>query len=345
MDREKEITIYDLARELNVSIATVSRALKNDPVVNKKTKKKIIELAEKKGYRTNYFAKGLRTQKTNTLGVIIPRLNSYFMSTVIAGMESIANKAGYNLIISQSTEVWGKEIESANTMFMNRVDGLLVSLANDSENLKHFDPFLSKKTPVIFFDRTEEQSIFTNIVLDNEQAAIDATQHLIEQGCKTIVHLSVNAPRSVYKARLSGYKKALRQNKIEFDDKLVIKGNLSIEFGQEAGQIIYSMKKRPDGVFAANDSSAVGCMMYLKQKGIAVPQDIAIVGFNNDLISKVIEPNLTTINYPGYEMGELAASQMISHLNGSFSLQKTKTILLHHELIIRKSSLRQKMKS
>src|SRR6187549_2599403 len=141
MSREKEVTIYDIADKLNISIATVSRALKDDPVVNKKTKKKIFELAEQLGYRSNHFARNLRNQRTETIGVIVPRLNSYFMSTVIAGIESVANSEGYNLIISQSSESFDKEMASAKTMFNNRVDGLLVSLSYDTEDLHHFEPF------------------------------------------------------------------------------------------------------------------------------------------------------------------------------------------------------------
>ncbi|MEO5582940.1 MAG: LacI family DNA-binding transcriptional regulator, partial [Saprospiraceae bacterium] len=164
MSKEREVTIYDIADHLNLSIATVSRALKNDPVVNRKTKKKITDLAEKLGYRTNHFAKNLRTQRTNTIGVIIPRINTYFMSTVIAGMEAVANIAGYNLLISQSAESFEKEIESASTMFNNRVDGLLVSLAYETKNLDHFYQFLSKKIPLIFFDRAENPELVANIV-------------------------------------------------------------------------------------------------------------------------------------------------------------------------------------
>jgi len=150
MVKTREITIYDLAQKLNISVATVSRALKDDPVVSKKTKKKIFDLAEELGYRSNHFARNLRTQRTDTIGVIVPRLNSYFMSTIIAGMENVANSNGYNLIISQSSESFRKEIANAKTLFNNRVDGLLVSLAYDTEDISHFDSFFKKNIPVIF---------------------------------------------------------------------------------------------------------------------------------------------------------------------------------------------------
>jgi LacI family transcriptional regulator len=342
MYKEKEVTIYDLADKLNISIATVSRALKDDPVVNKKTKKKIFDLAEKMGYRSNHFARNLRNQRTETIGVIVPRLNSYFMSTVIAGIESIANSEGYNLIISQSSESEQKEKMSAKTMFNSRVDGLLVSLSYDTNDISHFDQFNKKNIPVIFFDRGEEHDNFTNVLIDNRKAAYEATRHLIEQGCARIVHITAKPKRNVYVDRLNGYKQALTENKIEFKEDYVIIGNLSLDAGIEAASAILKMDPLPDAVLVANDNCAVGCMLSLKQAGIRIPEDIAFVGFNNDPVSKVIEPNLTTINYPGYEMGEVAARNLINHLNGTYPIHSTNTIVLRSELIIRASSQKRK---
>jgi len=340
MSREREVTIYDIADKLNISIATVSRALKDDPVVNKKTKKKIFELAEELGYRSNHFARNLRNQRTQTIGVIVPRLNSYFMSTVIAGIENVANSEGYNLIISQSSESEQKEKMNAKTMFNNRVDGLLVSLSYDTNDLSHFDQFSKKNIPVIFFDRAEHHSNFTNVLIDNRKSAYEATTHLIKEGYKRIVHITANPKRNVYVDRLKGYKEALSENDIEFKEDNLIIGNLSLEAGIDAAAQILMMKQRPDGVLVANDNCAVGCMLALKQSGIHIPQDIAFVGFNNDPVSKVIEPNLTTVNYPGYEMGEVAARNLINHLNGVHPIYSTNTIVLRSELIIRASSQR-----
>jgi LacI family transcriptional regulator, galactose operon repressor len=341
--KEREVTIYDIAKKLNVSIATVSRALKDDPVVNKKTKKKIFDLAEKMNYRSNRFASNLRNPKTETIGVIVPRLNSNFMSYVIAGIESVANTEGYNLIISQSSEKVEKEIASAKTMFNNRIDGLLVSLAYDTEEIAHFNIFHKKNIPLIFFDRVKNQQHYTNIVIDNKKAAYDATAHLIEQGCKNIVHVTAIPKQNVYKDRLDGYKQALTDNKIKFNEKNIIISSLSMEAGSTAKEAIMQMKALPDGVFVANDNCAVGCMLALKQAGVRIPEDIAFVGFNNDPVSKVIEPNLTTINYPGYEMGEVAARNLINHLNGKAVMNATSTIVLRSEIIIRESSLKKKV--
>ncbi len=340
MAKPKEVTIYDLARKLNVSIATVSRALKDDPVVSKKTKKKIFDLAEEMGYRYNHFARNLREQRTYTIGVIVPRLNSYFMSTVIAGIESVANNEGYTLIISQSSESAGKEIDSAKTMFNNRVDGLLVSLAYETDDLSHFDQFIKKDVPLIFFDRVADHPEFTSVLIDNRKGAYESTSHLIAQGCKHIVHITAPPKRNVYVDRLAGYKQALADHHIPFDEKNILINNLSQEAGVQAAAAILQMNPLPDAIFAANDNCAVGCMVALKKAGIRIPQDIAFVGFNNDPVSTVVEPNLTTINYPGYKMGEMAAASLINHLNGVNSIDATNTILLRSELIIRASSLK-----
>ena len=342
MTPEKEITIYDLARKLNISIATVSRALKDDPVVSKKTRKKIAELAEEMGYRSNNFARNLRTQRTNTIGAIVPRLNSYFMSTVIAGIESVANTEGYNLIISQSSESAQKEMASAKTMFNNRVDGLLVSMAYDTDDTAHFDAFIKKNIPLIFFDRVADNLECTNILINNRKAAYEATTHLISQGRRRIVYITATPKRNVYVDRLQGYKDALRDQHIDFREEYVLISNLSQESGADAAARILQMTPMPDAVFVANDNCAVGCMVALQQLGIRIPEVIAFAGFNNDPVSTVVAPNLTTINYPGYEMGQVAARNLINHLNGSSSIHTTNTIILRSELVIRESSVGKK---
>lgn len=208
---KKEVTIYDIAAQLDISVATVSRALRNDPVVNDKTKKKVFELAEKFGYQTNHFARNLRNQQTHTIGVIIPRLNSYFMAAVIAGIEQVASKEGYNLIISQSSESAEREAVNARTMFNNRVDGLLVSLSYLTKNLEPFEKFAQKNIPLIFFDRTPETNAFTNIRINNFQAAYEGTKHLLQLGRKRIAHVTVSSTQNVYRERFQGYTAALTE--------------------------------------------------------------------------------------------------------------------------------------
>ncbi len=343
MKPSKEITIYDIARELNVSPATVSRSLNNHPAVSKKTKKKITDAARNLGYRSNMFASNLRTQRTHTLGVIVPKLNSNFVSSVLAGIEKIANQSGYNLIISQSQETEKKEVANAMTMFNSRVDGLIVSLAFDTKDLSHFDPFFKKNIPVVFFDRVSEGKSSTNVVIDNYKAGYEATVHLISQGCRRIAHITGNVSRNVYADRLKGYRQALADHQIAFHKKQLIVNNLDEKSSFEAARQLLDMKPLPDGVFITNDSCAAVCMQALKEAGYGVPDDIAIVGFNNDLITRVVEPNLTTIDYPGYEMGEIVAYNMVNHLEGIAPLTVTNTIVIKSELIIRASSLRKKI--
>lgn len=337
---QKDVTIYDIAKLLDLSPATVSRALNDHPAIKTDTKNQIASKAIEMGYRSNRFASNLRRQRTNTIGVIVPRLDSYFMSTVLAGMEKVANAANYNLIISQSLESFTKEIANARTMFDSRVDGLLVSLASDTENLDHFTPFFDKAIPTILFDRVLPQKNCTNIIIDNRKAGYDATTHLIEQGCRRIMHITGNLQRNVYDDRMKGYKQALFDHDLIFSDDLVRITNLSRQDGIDAADSIKQMASPPDGIFVASDFCAVSCLGALKQGGFSVPDDLAVVGFNNDPVSQVIEPNLTTIHYPGQEMGEIAAQSLINHLNGLLRISTTNTILLNHELIVRSSSQR-----
>lgn len=337
---EKDVTIYDIAKVVQLSPATVSRALNDHPAINSHTKEMIANKAKEMGYRSNMFASNLRRQRTSTIGVIVPRLDSYFMSTVLAGMEKVANEANYNLIISQSLESFRKEVANAKTMFDSRVDGLLVSLASDTENLDHFNTFFRKGIPIILFDRVLTQKNCTNIVIDNVRAGYDATRHLIDQGCRRIMHITGNTKRNVYEDRLKGYKLALLDHDLTTADDMIRITGLTRQDGIDAATYIKEMTLPPDGLFVASDFCAVSCMGGLKEYGFSIPGDIAVVGFNNDPVSQVIAPNLTTIHYPGQEMGEIAAQSLINHLNGLLRISTTNTILLNYELIIRESSQR-----
>ncbi len=337
---EREITIYDLAKILALSPATVSRALNDHPAINAKTKVLIAEKAAELGYRSNTFASHLRTRKTNTLGVIVPRLNSNFMSTVLAGMEEVANNVGYNLLISQSLESEVKERANAKTMFNSRVDGLLVSVAYDTESSEHFATFINRNIPVLFFDRIMHHPQCGAVIIDNEQAGYDATRHLLDQNCRRIMHVTGDLRRNVYAGRLEGFKRALAGQGMPLDNRLVLSTDLSQEAGRAIAEQIDRMEEKPDGLFIANDLCAAICMQVLKEKGYAVPDDIAIVGFNNDPVSQVVSPQLTTVFYPGYQMGKTAMTTMIGQLNGTKAIDHSEPIILRSELIIRRSSIR-----
>ncbi len=338
----KEVTIYDIARSAGVSSTTVSRALNDHPAVNEKTKKRIYDTASEMGYRFNVFASNLRSKKTNNIGVIVPRLNSNFQSSVLAGMEKVASQSGYNLIISQSFESFEKEKANVKTMYNSRVDGLLVSLAANSVTYDHFKPFLEKNIPVLFFDRIPLNTQFAGVMIDNVQAGYNATAHLIKEGCKKIVHVLGNGQVNVYLDRLKGYRYALIDQGLEYRPELVLHTDFTEENFESIVDFILNHDDLPDGLFVSNDIMAAGCISELKERGLRVPEDIAVMGFNNDVISRLIEPKLSTTNYPGFEMGELAMRNLINHLNGDNGavLQNTDTITLRSELIIRKSSLK-----
>ncbi len=340
MSTKKDITIYDIAEKLSLSSATVSRGLQDNPAISKKTRKRIQDAAKELGYRHNNFASSLRKQKTNIIGVIVHELNSNFITSVLAGIEKITTEAGYDLIIAHSSESYNKEKANALNLFHKRVDGLIASLAFDTTSLDHFQPYEERGIPVIFFDRVEENSTSTKVIIDNHKSGYQATQHLIDQGCKRIILVTANLNRNVYAQRHKGYADALQDNKIPYNKKYVLIKDLSEQCGIEAALEILKMSPRPDGVFITNDFSAAVCMQTLKEHGLRVPEDIAIVGFNNDAVCKIVSPQLTTINYPGIDVGEIAARNLINHLKGVSDIKNTNTIVVRSELIVRKSSLK-----
>lgn len=335
----KKLTIYDLAEKLDFSPGTISRALSDHPAISQKTKGIIQAKAKELGYRSNKFAANLRKQKTNTIGVIVPRLNSHFMSAVLSGVEKVANEAGYSLIISQSLESESKEKINSKVLFNSGVDALLVSLAYDTDSYDHFATFIGRNIPLVFFDRVASLPGCTTILINNEQAGFEATEHLIQQGCQSILYVGGNLKRNVYHDRYEGFKRALKTYSLPFTDDLLVETDLN---PQKAVQVVSYIKSYPgkiDGLFVANDTLAVRCIQELQKAGYHIPVDIKVVGFNNDPISEIISPTLTTIDYPGIKMGILAGQSIISHLEGNLNLQPTDSIVLRHKLIVRESSV------
>lgn len=336
----KPVTIYDIAKKLNLAPSTISRGLKRHTSVNQHTQATIIKTAEEMGYRANTFAINLRNNKTSTIGIIVPKLNSYFMSQVIAGIEKVINDAGYNLLISQSLENVNKEVINVQTMFDNRVAGLLVSLAENTKDIAHFNAIKKQGIPVLFFDRTPSGNDLPVLTINNEAAGYAVTKHLIEQGATKIVHITGNQLSNVYRERLMGYRKALAAFNLDYDDALVITNDLSEQAGIHAAHSIIQLEA--DGVFVANDHCAASCMHELKHNGKRIPKDIVIAGFNNDMISRIIDPSLTTVDYPGLQMGELAAKNLLAHIEERIDINLTANIILKTPLLIRESSRRKK---
>jgi LacI family transcriptional regulator len=342
MTKVKEVTLYDIARKLNLSTGTVSRGLQDHPGISKKTKKKIFETVKEMGYRTNHFARNLRQQKTMTIGVIVHELNSSFITSVLAGIEKVTTEAGYDLIIAHSSESAVKEAANAKNLFHKRVDGLIASLSSDTKSMDHYEPFTEKEIPVIFFDRVEQDGNSTVVVIDNIKCGYIATQHLIEQGCRRIAHVTSSLNRNVYSLRYKGFQDALFDHKLPFDESLLVVTDLTEATNIAAARQMLKMKPFPDGIFITNDFVAAVWMKVLKEHGLSIPEDVAIVGFNNDAISKLVEPALTTINYPGADMGEITARNLINHLNGISNIHQTNTIVIRSGLIVRDSSIKRK---
>jgi LacI family transcriptional regulator len=338
MASNKEITIYDLAQQLGMSVATVSRALNHHPTVSKKTSRKVNELAKQLGYRKNNFASNLRHKFSNMIGVIIHKIDSPFTTSVMRGIEEVIAESDYIIVVGHSDEKYSRETSNAHNLFHQRVDGLIASLAYDTEDLSHYDAFLQKGIPIVFFDRVKIDGPGTKVVIDNEQAGYEATMHLIEQGCKRIMHVTGSLTKNVYYDRLKGYQVALSQNHLPFEPDMLVINDLSEKAGVEIAEKILAMKNKPDGIFITRDLCAAICMQRLREAGVTVPGDIAIVGFNDDVISRMVEPKLTTVQYNGREMGKTAAISLLEQLNNNSTGFSDHVTILRHELIVRESS-------
>lgn len=341
-----QVTIKDIARELGISPSTVSRALKDHPDISVETKKAVNELAEKLNYQPNIVALSLRQSKTNTIGVIIPEIVHFFFSTVISGIEDIAYSAGYNVILAQSNESQTREISDIKALFNSRVDGMLMSVSRETTNFDHIESIITKGVPIVFFDRVYDTPHASKILVDDFTGAKEATLHLIEQGCKRIAHIEGPPNLDISKQRLEGYKEALQENNIPYNKELVaICPSGTIEEGKTATEKLLSLKNPPDAIFATNDPAALGAMQAIKARGLNMPKDVAIVGFSNWFFSSLMDPPLSSVDQPGFEMGQEAAKLLIRQIEKQDKDDEEiapETKILKTQLIIRASSVKKK---
>lgn len=335
---DDKITIHDIAKILNINSSTVSRALNDSPRVTEKTKKKILAKALELGYQRNYLASNLRRNKTDTLGVIVPRISRHFFSSAIAGIEETAYNLGYSVIICQSLEQLEREQTIVNTLLSNRVDGVLASISMETENYEHFKGFRQSRIPMVFFDRHCNIANTSSVLIDDFQAGFDATEHLIKNGCRTIAHFAGPHNLEIYKNRFEGYKAALLKHQLKYSKDLVLTSRLMEQDGIDAVGKLLSLPHKVDGIFSANDVAAISAMQQLKKEGIKVPKDIAVVGFSNETISAVIEPSLTTINQSGFEIGRTAAELLISQIRHADREFINENVIIKASLIERDSS-------
>jgi LacI family transcriptional regulator len=342
--RYNQVTIKDIARELGISPSTVSRALKDHPDISPETKKAVNELAEKLNYQPNIVALSLRQSKTNTLGVIIPEIVHFFFSTVISGIEDVAYSAGYNVILTQSNESSQREMTDMKALFNSRVDGMLLSLSRETTNFDHIESMMAKGVPMVFFDRVYDHPNTSKVIVDDLSGAKEATLHLIEQGCKRIAHIEGSPNLEITKQRLEGYLEALKEKNIPVDRDFIIPcPDPSIEGGKLAAEKILAMSNVPDGIFATNDPVAMGAMQAIRAKGLKIPQDIAVVGFSNWLFSSMTDPPLSSVDQPGFEMGQEATKLLIRQIETKSKEDidpKPETKILKTKLVVRESSSR-----
>ena len=335
--KKNNITIHDISKALEIDSSTVSRALNNSPRVSQKTKDKILSKANELGYQRNSLASKLRTNKTHSIGVIVPRISRHFFSSVIAGIEETAFDAGYDVIICQSLESFEREKKLMETLSSNRVDGILISISMETTTYDHFKEYQNQGFPILFFDRPCSLKNSINVIIDDYKISLEATEHLILQGCKNIVHFSGPQELQLYKNRTNGYIDALKKHGLEAREDYIFESHLMQEDGKDLVQKILSLPA-VDAVFSSNDTAAISAMQCLKEKGIQVPNQIAFVGFSNEPISAVIEPSLTTIKQPDFEMGKIATALLFEQINNKTALIDNQTRILEPELIIRNSS-------
>lgn len=333
-----KVTIYDIARALNINSSTVSRALNDSPRVTQKTKEKIQEKAKEMGYQRNLLASNLRKNITNTIGIVVPRISRHFFSSVIQGVEETAYLAGYSVFICQSLEQLERERNILETLAANRVDGVLMSISMETNDYAHIDSLKNRGIPLVFFDRHCTILGNSNVLIDDFKGGFDATQHLISNGCKNIVHFSGPQDLEIYKNRFKGYKEALRKNNIPFRAEYVISSRLMEHDGVTNTKQLLENNLIFDAIFSANDVAAIGAIKYLNEKGIKIPKEVAIVGFSNEPISTVIKPTLTTINQPGFEMGKRATHLLLKHIKNDNGFLDAETIIMESHLIERQSS-------
>jgi LacI family transcriptional regulator len=333
-------TIHDIAEKLNITASTVSRALNDHPRISDATKKAVQRVAEKLHYQPNHIAAALRSGKSNILGIIVPTVDRSFFSSVVHGIEEIANGSKYNVMICQTHDNYEKEVTTVNALLNARVDGIIASFAKETKKFDHFLKAKEKGIPVILFDRSNDELEMSQIVIDDFLGAYKATEHLIQQGCKNIGHFTSIRKISIYKERLRGYKEALIANGLPYQESLVIESNLQLEDGRTSMEKLLQLPQPPDGIFSASAYGIMGALQILKERKISVPQQIALIGFSNEPFTYLTDPPLSTVEQHSVRMGNAAAEVFLEEILNREQKFIPQKIVLKPELIVRQSSLR-----
>lgn len=333
-------TIHDIAEKLQVTASTVSRALNNNPRISDATKKKVLKAAKDLNYQPNNIASALRSGKSRLIGVVVPTANRNFFSSVILGIEEIANSLNYKVLISHSYDNFEKEVQNVEALLNAQVDGIIASVGKTTENVDHFKKILKKGIPLVLFDRVTNELDVSQVVIDDHFAAFQATEHLISQGCRRIAHFSNSQHINIYKERKRGYEDALIKHGIEVDPELIRYSKLQLEDGRASMQDVIDSKISFDAVFSASDYSIMGAMQVLKENGFKLPEDVKLVGFGDEPFASFTDPTLTSVNQKSIPMGKVTAETFFEILNSDDkSTAISKKTILKPELIIRDSSI------
>ncbi|GAA0740806.1 LacI family DNA-binding transcriptional regulator [Gaetbulibacter jejuensis] len=337
---KKKTTIYDIAKKLNLTAATVSRALNNNEKISENTRKLVQETALEMNYEQNTLARALKSGKSYNVGVIVPRMDSNFFASVIRGIEEELYPKGYHVIICQTHDQENLETGNINSLLNAQVDGILMSISNSKTKNQIFNSLSRKRVPLIFFDRKKDISGVSSVTIDDFNGAYEATKHLIEQGCKRIAHLSNDRSLEIFKNRYLGYKQAILDHGLELDESLVIETHSKVEEGRKTAKALLSMERPPDAIFSSSDFTALGAIQEIKAQGLKIPEDICVVGFSNEPFTRFMELSITSVDQSPIEMGRMTAQVFLEEVNNGKNVKMEKQIVLTPELIVRKSSLK-----
>ncbi|MDG4716791.1 LacI family DNA-binding transcriptional regulator [Winogradskyella marincola] len=338
MGNKKRTTIKDIANVLNISAAAVSKALHNDSRISKQTKEDVKRVAKELNYQPNHLASALRKGKSNLVGVIVPRTNSNFFSSVIENMEAVLDKAGYNIIITQSKESFKKECKNIDTLLYTQVDGIIASMANETTDLSYYEKIKSKGIPLILFDRGENDLNVDYVGINDYDSSHMIVEHLVKKGCKRIAHIGGYRRTRIFNNRIRGYIDALTKHNLPLDQNLLTESSLTLEDGREMMQKFLQLEQRPDAVYVASDYAALGALQVLNENNINVPEDICLIGFGNEPFTSFVKPTISTVNQHSAEIGKIAAETFLSRINDKNWKPSLNKNILKSELIVRESS-------
>nr|WP_288833252.1 LacI family DNA-binding transcriptional regulator [uncultured Flavobacterium sp.] len=339
MENKKKSTIKDIAAVLGLTPSAVSKALNDHPRISEKTKVAVKEAAIQLDYQPNYLSSALRKGKSNLVGVIIPRVNSHFFSSVVENIEKVLNLNGYNIIMTQSNELYAKECQEIDTLLKIQVDGIIASMANETTDLEYYQKIKSKGTQLVLFDRGEEELNVDYVGIDDYKSSHLVIDHLVSQNCKRIAHIAGFKHIRIYKERIRGYKDALEKSGLAAPENWIIESNLRLEDGRRIMQQLLDSPERPDAVYVAGDIAALGALQVLLENNIKVPEEMALIGFSDEPFTSLTQPSISTVNQHSDQIGKLTAEAFLERINNP----KKKTInriILEPELIIRQSSNR-----